>query len=261
MNDQAAIVKQHLTTLGIDADAVTIYLELIRRGFSSALQLAKATGISRTQVYRCLEELTQKSLASAEQLNYGTLYRPLPIDNIEHLLVARESETAAVRNDLGMMTEALRAIAGGAGTPATVRHHYGIAGLKQANWNLTKADKEYRVFEAAHLDQHLDKEFARRHRERCIERNLISYDLTNDTVVRLQDIEPIILEQSFVRHIDPGVLTINFEIYIYNDVVTLLDYRRGHELAIEMHHPILHGMMRQLFDAMWAQATPLEITR
>jgi hypothetical protein len=29
---------------------------------------------------------------------------------------------------------------------------------------------------------------------------------------------------------------------------------------MEIHHPTLHTMMRQLFEAMWNMATPLEIT-
>ncbi len=258
--DQAATIANYLEKLGVEPDATAVYVELIKHGHSSALQLAKATGISRTQVYRHLEALQQHSLVSAEQLNYGTLYRPLPLENIEGLLANREAETAAIRNDLGAMTAALQALAGGSGPKATVQHYYGVAGLKQVNWNLTKANKEFRVFEAAHLSAHLDKAFARRTRERYIERGLTSYDLTNAVRVSAKEIEPFEPSRTFIRHIDPEVLTINFELYLYNDVVTLLDYSAENAMAIEVHHPALHAMMRQLFDAMWAQANPIQIT-
>jgi sugar-specific transcriptional regulator TrmB len=258
--DQVAIIQKYLGKLGVEPDTVTVYIELIKQGYSSALQLAKATAISRTQVYRHLEVLQQHGLASAEQLSYGTLYRPQPIENIDGLLANREAETAAIRRNLGAMTAALQAIAGGFGPKATVQHFYGVAGLKQASWNITKANNEYKVFEAAHLSAELDVAFARRHRERCIERGLTSYDLTNDTVVRAKDIEPFNPKKAFLRHIDPQILTINFEMCIYNDVVTLLDYTEKNSIAIEIHHPTLRTMMEQLFDAMWAQATPLEIS-
>jgi sugar-specific transcriptional regulator TrmB len=259
--DSSNILKKYLEKLGIEPEATGIYLELAKQGHSSALQLSKASGISRTQVYRHLDDLKNIGLVSAEQLSYGTLYRALPLENIEGLLANREAETAAIRRNLTGMAKFVQELAGTGDNQATVRHYYGIAGLKQANWNLTKADKEFRVFEAAHLDQHLDKAFARKHREKCLEKQLISYDLTNNTTVRLKDIEPDDPERSFYRHIDPQTLRINFEIYIYNERITLLDYRRGHEMAIEIDHPILHAMMRQLFDAMWAQATTIEITR
>ncbi len=151
-------------------------------------------------------------------------------------------------------------MAGSAGPKATVQHYYGPAGLKQVNWNVTKADGEYRVFETAHLSAHLDKTFAHRLRERCIEHGLTSYDLTNDTSVFAKDIEPYTPDKTFLRHIDKDILTIQFEVLLYNDVVALLDYSDGQQMAIEIHHPSLHAMMRQLFDAMWNIATPLEIT-
>ncbi len=256
--DQSAIIKKYLGKLGIETDAVAIYLELVKQGYSSALQLSRATKISRTQVYRHLEALQQYGLASAEQLSYGTLYRPMPIENIEGLLAAREAETAAIRNNLDAMAAALQAIAGGSGPKATVQHYYGPAGLKQANWNITRADHEFKVFEVAHISVHHDLAFARRHRERVIERGLTSYDLTNDTIVRAQDIEPYEPSRTFFRHIDPEILTINYEIVLYNDITLLIDYHA--QMAVEMKHPAFNQMMAQLFDAMWAQATPLEIT-
>ncbi|HSX29160.1 MAG TPA: helix-turn-helix domain-containing protein [Candidatus Saccharimonadales bacterium] len=257
--ESAAVIRTYLEKLGIEPDATTVYIQLVRNGHSSALQLAKTTGISRTQVYRHLEVLQRNNLVSAEQLSYGTLYRPLPLDNIEGLLASREAETAAIRRNLGAMTAALQAIAGGSGPTASVQHYYGIAGLKQANWNLTKADKSYKVFEAAHISVHLDKAFARRLRERYIERQLTSYDLTNATKVSAREIEPFEPSRTFLRHINPEVLTINFEMCLYNDVVTLFDYSKN-AMAVEIHHPALHAMMEQLFDAMWVQATPLDIT-
>ena len=258
---QGAVIKKYLGKLGVDEAAVTVYLELVRQGYASALQLAKATDISRTQIYRHLETLQTHGLASAEQLSYGTLYRPMPIKNIEGLLANREAETAAIRRNLGAMTAALQAIAGGSGPKATLQHYYGPAGIKQANWNTTRANGEYRCFEVAHISQHLDQAFARRHRERCMERQLTSYDLTNDTVARAKDLEPFEPSRTFLRHIDPAVLTINFELVLYNDVVLLLDYTKNNSMAVEIHHPAMNAMMTQLFDAMWAQATPLEITR
>ena len=261
--DKTEIIKKYLGKLGIEPESVVVYLELVRLGHSSALQLAKATKISRTQVYRHLDALQQQGLVSAERLSYGTLYRALPLESIEGLLANREAETAAVRRNMAGMAAFVQSLASATDRKpeATVRHYYGIAGLKQANWNLTKADKEFFVFEAASLNQHLDKAFARKHRERCLELGLTSHDLTNATVMHAKDLEPLNLDRTFIRHIDPAVLTINFEVYMYNEILTLLDYRAGQEMAIEIHHPLLHAMMKQLFDAMWIQATPLKVVR
>jgi sugar-specific transcriptional regulator TrmB len=258
--EHRATIATYLDKLGIEPESTAVYIELIQHGHSSALQLAKATGISRTQVYRHLETLQHNSLVSVEQLNYGTLYRPLPLENIEGLLVNREVETATIRGNLGAMTAALQAIAGGSGPKATVQHYYGVAGLKQVTWNLTKATKEYRVFESAYLPTHLDKAFVRRWRERCMERNLTNYVLTNATQVHAKNIKPFEPSHTFMRHIDPNVFAVNFGAYLYDNVVTLLDYSAENTAATEIHHPTLHTIMRQLFDAMWLQGKPLDIT-
>jgi predicted transcriptional regulator len=258
--EHIATITTYLERLAIEPEATKVYIELIKNGHSSALQLAKLTNISRTQIYRHLEVLQQHGLVSAEQLSYGTLYRALPLENIEGLIANREAETAAVRRNLGGMVQALQALTGGNGPTATVQHYYGLAGLKQVNWNLTKAKDGFSVFEAARLSQHLDQAFARRCREQFIHNRLHGRDLTNALTVKHKEVEPIDRSLSEYRHIDPDLLDITFEVYIYNDVVTLLDYQQGNQMAIEIHHPSLNKMMQQLFDAMWAVSMPLEIT-
>ena len=155
--DALKVVQEYLQVLGVEPEATTVFVELTKQGPSSALQLSKVTGISRTQTYRRLEELQTIGLASAEQLSYGTLFCAMPFENIKALLAQREAETSLAKNNLDGMSNLLQQLAGSAGPKATVQHYYGLAGLKQVNWNLTKADNEYRVFEAAHLSQHLDK--------------------------------------------------------------------------------------------------------
>lgn len=258
--DHSAL-QHYLERLDVEPEVTNVYIELVKVGHSSALQLAKTTHISRTQIYRHLEVLQERGLVSAEELSYGTLYRALPFENVEALIANREAENNALRRNLKSMASALQQLAGSAGPKATAQHFYGIAGLKQANWNLTKADGEFRVFEVAHINQHLDKAFARRCRERYTERELTSYDLTNATHVRASELEPFDPLRSHFRHLDPEVLAINFEVYIYNDVVTLIDYSQEQQLALEIHHPTLHAMMRQLYDAMWAIAIPIKIEK
>ncbi|HSE61039.1 MAG TPA: helix-turn-helix domain-containing protein [Candidatus Saccharimonadales bacterium] len=252
-------LQAYLKKAGVEPAATRVYLKLNKEGPCSALQLAKTTGVSRTQVYRYLEALQAIGLVSAEQLSYGTLFRALPLESLEGLITDKETEAAELRGQLADMSRLLQHLAGSNGPKATVQHFYGIAGLKQANWNLTKANKEYRVFEAAHLHQHLDKTFAKRHRECVLEKQIYSYDLTNAERTTAAELEPFNPAMCELRHIDPQVLHINFEMYIYNHVVTLLDYSKENAMAMEIHHPALHAMMRQLFDAMWQLGTPITV--
>jgi sugar-specific transcriptional regulator TrmB len=257
--ETAGAIKKYLGRLGVEPEAATLYMELSRNGYSSALQLAKSTGISRTQVYRLLEGLQQIGLVNGEQLSYGTLYRALPLENVGPLLAEREAETAAIRGDLRAMTDALKALAGGTGPEAAVRHYSGMSGLQEVSWNLGRAQKEFRVFEGAQAKNQRDPAFARRCREQYAARSLYGRYLTNAEKIAMREVEP--LDPAYVqyRHADPMALTISFDLYIYNDIVTLVDYE--HATATEITHSPLRMMLQQLFDAQWALATPLQISK
>jgi sugar-specific transcriptional regulator TrmB len=256
---EIAKVKNYLKRLGVSATEAALYIELFRVGPTTALKLARSLAVPRTQVYRELENLQQMALVSADKLSYGTIFHALPLENVESMLEARKSTTEALVRELGSVSDVMKLLAGSSGPQATVRHYYGRAGLRQVNWNLTKARKEFRVFETKHLSQHLDADFARRCRERFIERKLHSFDLTNERVHKRKDLEPVDLARAKLRYIDPKILDVKFEMYIYDEVVTLLDYSERNSMALEIHHPSLSVMMKQLFDAMWKTAEDVEI--
>lgn len=254
-------VEQYLERLGIGRDTVTLYLELASLPNPSVLQLAKSLGISRTQVYRQLEVLRNYNLIDSRKLSHGTQYHALSLDNIESVLEDRQAELGQAKRDLDTMAQLVREFVAQEDNKSIIRHYYGLNGLKQANWNLTKADGEYRVFEAASLMHHFrsDPAFVRRCNERMAERKLISYDLTNIRNPNLTEMVPLDVRLAHYRYIDPAILSINFEVYLYNDTVTLLDYEPAVMNAVEINHPVLFKMMRQLYDIAWNMATPIEL--
>jgi sugar-specific transcriptional regulator TrmB len=258
--DQQSLVS-YLQNIGLSRDSALAYLALYQLGPSSALQLSRQAGLSRTQTYRCLEELEKQTLVSSEQLSYGTIYTALPMTNIEGLLSTREAETTRLKGELNSMMGLAQSLIGASKeNEATTFHYHGIAGIKQVNWNLTRADKEYFVLEMSHITDHFDETFGRRHRERQLERGLTSHDLTNSKTVTAKELMPVDLTKTHYRHIDPKILTINYELYIYNDIVTLIDYDLESSWAIEIHHAGLNTMMRQIYAALWSLGKPIKIS-
>jgi sugar-specific transcriptional regulator TrmB len=258
---EAKRLKSYLKRVGVSSDAAAVYIELFRVGPTTALKISRALNIPRTQVYRELDSLKALSLVSADKLSYGTLFRALPLDNLESLLRDRRAVTEQLSNELASVAQSMQIMAGSSGPKATVRNYYGIAGLRQANWNLTKASKEFRVFETSHLSERFDQEFVKRCRERILERKLLSFDLTNHKRHSVKDLEPFDPSKVKLRYIDPKILDIKFEMYIYDEVVTLLDYSEQQRMAIEICHPNLSTMMRQLFDAMWMMGEDVVFAR
>jgi sugar-specific transcriptional regulator TrmB len=250
----------YLKQFGLSEVESKIYILLATEGPFSALQLAKETKLPRTQVYRYLEVLVEASLVNAEKLSYGTLYSALELSNLEAEIESRVLKATKLHKQLPLLNSLMKDLAGSQKSQkTTVKHYYGLAGIKQANWNLSKATKEFRVFEQKHLNAHLnDPLFTKRLKERFIEKGLKTYDLTNSERVNITDIEPINLDKSKMRHISPSIIEINFEVYVYDSTITLLDYTPDRMMAVEVNNPSLSKMMAQVFDAIWAQGKDIE---
>jgi hypothetical protein len=140
------------------------------------------------------------------------------------------------------------------------RHYHGVDGLKQVNWNLTKAEKEYRVFEVARIPQLFDHAFAARCRQRMVEQKLVSYNLTNQRSLSASELDPLDMSITHYRYIDPRVFTIEFEIFLFDGVISLVDNRPEVLQAVEIRNAPFYTMMRQIYDTMWQLGKPLEIS-
>jgi sugar-specific transcriptional regulator TrmB len=258
-NVQVEQLKNKLAAFGLAPAMADIYIHLLRHGPLTALQLSRALPYSRTQTYRHLEDLQALQIVSCTQFAHGSVYEALPPEQLEQIVVSKQAEARSLHEKLTEVKSLFGHFQTGGGPRAKVLHYSGVEGIKQVNWNLTKAQNEYRVFEVAHLSQYLDKNFAARCRARTIEQGVRTFDLTNTPESSIKDLEPFDPSLSQLRYIEPSVLAIKFEMFIYNDIVTQVDYSGDEIFCIEVYHPALKAMQMQLFDAMWRQAVPVKL--
>lgn len=243
-----------LEVFGLTDETSRLYLSLLKSGPQGIMAIVKQLNLGRNVAYRLLEELTEKQLVSVANKSFGKKYSALAPSAFEGVIARREAETSKMRGTLTGLVANLEALAGGE-AKSRIIHYDGIEGLKQVNWNLTKAKKEFRVFELEHLSNYLDESFAEKARRIWAERKITSYDITNHTSIEpyTKDLE-YLHKYSKYRHIDKKILDIKFEMFIYNDVVTLLDYKSDHPQSVEIYNQSLSDMQRQLFDVIWSQA-------
>ena len=250
--DKLDITKQ-LEQFGLDEETAELYLALLKTGPQGVVSIAKRLNKGRNVIYRLIAELESRQLVSVAGKSFGKEYTALDPAAFEGLIAREEGRTSQMRASLDTMIDGLYAYAGGKGASKIV-HYDGVEGLKQVNWNLTKAKREYRVFELSHVSDYLDEAFSENLRHEWAKRGITSYDLTNQKTVEpySKNLE-YLLKCSKYRYIDPAILDIQYEMFIYNDVVTLLDYKSDRLHAVEIHDAALSCMQRQLFDAIWAQ--------
>lgn len=248
------VIREFLKDLGLSPDQAEIYLYLSLLGPSTVLALAKAIGSGRTRLYPLLETLAHKGLVVINEKHYGTTYEALSSQSLEFLVHEHENKAAKLRNEFVGVQEALLGLTGGVVKGSRVVEYKGADGLKQINFNLTKAKGEFRVFELAHLDEHpgMNKSFVERLRHAFFDQKINSFDLTNDPDWYFITV-PQDPDHKYQRgcYIDPNVFKIAIETYVYNDCIAYLQYDQDEIFGVEIYNQSLADQQKQLYDLVW----------
>ncbi len=259
--DAEKLLKQkvvvYLKQLGLNAEQGLAYCYLLEYGPQTVLSLSRGLKTGRTKLYPLLEDLAKKQLIAIHERHYGTSYEAHPPEVLEFLIIEKERKAENLRKNLPAIKHALETFHTTSPTTSKVIEYRGVDGLKQMNFNLVKADKEFRAFELTNLNVHLGKHFAEKNRQRFAENNITSYDLTNNAEWHLETEIGAYRKRSKARYIDPKIFKIEFETYIYNNCVALLSYEKEDIFGVEIYNEKLARQQKQIFDLLWSQANPL----
>jgi len=247
-------VVAYLKHLGITSEQSLAYLELLQRGPQTVLALSRSLKTGRTKLYPLLEDLAVKQLITIHERHYGTSYEAQPPDVLAFLVQEKVQLAEKLQGNLPAIQHALGTFQFTAPSTSKIIEYRGVDGLKQMNFNLTKAKKEFRVFELESLAGHLGTRFAEKLRETWAENHIISYDLTNNPNWELTTQAETYRTLAKVRYIDPKIFHIEFETYIYNNCVALLSYHENDIFGVEIYNEKLAHQQIQLFDLAWANA-------
>ena len=260
MNNKEKILKQ-LKLFGLSNQASTLYLSLLSFGSCGIVELTRRLKMGRNVVYRLLDELEEKQLITISQKSFGKEYSAMHPEAFEGIINSRAAEVSQMESVLPGLALNLEAMIG-KNKQSKIVHYEGVNGLKQVNYNLTKAKKEFRVFELEHLSDYLDKNFAEKLRRIWVNKKITSFDITNSKKIKAYTTDMEYWSKcSKYRYIDPKIFEIKFEMYIYNDVVTLLDYKCDTPHCVEIHNQSLADMQRQLFDTIWIQGKDMKFNK
>lgn len=259
---QKQILVENLQEFGLSADEATIYIELTRRGPSTSYGLHMSTGTGRSVVDKILMSLVDRNLVSLEETSKSKIFTAFPYKNLSSLVEVKEVEVESMKNSLNKVYEKFSEFTNSTTSgDSKVLHYYGIGGLKQMVWNTLRAKEKMRIFEVSRLSAFMQKSFAERYRKEATLRGIKHYDLTNEShMPGWTDVQEYVDKYQKLRFIDPEVLEIKFEIYIYNDVVTMIDYKNNELLGIEVYNKHLAMLQMQLFDYVWNDAEVMVVT-
>ena len=254
-------VTPFLNELGLTNDQVNAYLYLLHLGKSSVMNLSSAMGSGRTRLYPILESLVDLQIVKVDQQHYGTTYEALNPASLDFLVTKKETEAHRLRNEIDNITEKLTSLSGTTNGVSKVIEYRGIDGLKQINFNQTKAQDYVYVYELAHLDEHetMPQSFVDRMRRMTYENNITTYDLSNNKdwgFVRMPTNPKGLFQKA--SYIPKEIFEIKVETYVYNDVIAYLGYDKDEPFGIEIYNKELVEQQKQIFKILWSMGTEVK---
>jgi sugar-specific transcriptional regulator TrmB len=258
-------ILKSLFKLGIETDVAQVYLALWINSPMTVVQLSRHLDMGRNKIYRILDDLKELNLVSEIEKNKGSEFTALDYSNLRFQIEKKKENLEKAEKGFKDLLQQIPYLQNASEVSSNVIHYTGLEGLKQVNWNLVHTEDMYRVYEVSRLSQYLEEEFAEKLRREWLQRQIYSRDLTNDTEIEGHtNFSDFTKKYSEYRHIDLEILKIETEIYIYNNVVTVLkydnlEYNPNSIFCVEIHNEALANMQKQIYDIIWKQAEEFEI--
>lgn len=261
MSEQTDNLKTLLGPFGLSREEASIYLELLKNGSRSALQISRSLHIGRTKVYRILDTLIAKELVINEYDEVGFKFVASEPVKLELLLAQREGELVALKQSLPQVKSLLEQLMGSNHPDSKVLYYRGKRGLSQVNFNLLKAKDCFCSFEVANAEAYMDHDEAEVLRQELVDAKITARTITNMTHIEAYtDVTRLVKEFWEIRYIDPKEFKIQADVFIYNNVYALCHYLKdGDMFCVEMINQELAMMQKQLFEYLWSRTKPLTI--
>lgn len=249
-----------LKPFGLSEEETKIYLHLLAKGIKSAVELSRELKMARTNVYRYLEKLIDKSLVQQKITKQGKKFRAGPYRQLEMLILEKEQEVDFLKKVSPVVFQQLASLQRDRKEKTKILYYEGLDGLKQITWNTTETKGELFIFEIADMSAFLDYGITEEVRREFVRNQVSIKELTNlQKIPAWTKVEELVEKYWRVRYLDPRELKMEFELVIYNNVYAIYGFQGDDIFGIEIYNDQLARMQKQFFRFMWGKAKPMKI--
>ncbi len=243
-------LKQVVKQIGLTAKHATVYESLLIRPNSTPLQLARETRLNRSSLYRYLEELRAKGLVDLLLGDKTSKYRANS-EGLNHYLLSEESRVEQLKKSIPKLVKELGESKVTAGSE--VKYYQGTEGLKQMIWNVVNQKDEFLGLGYQDWNATVGKNYADKLRQKMLDNKLRSREILNevDDSFAFTDLGKGYSQVYEHRAIDPKILLINHDTYIYGDVFAYYYHYEGEYFGVEIHNKEIARTERQMFEVLW----------
>lgn len=247
----------YLRRLGLTPEESKVYLALLR-GSMSHLEVSRKTGVNRTKVYRIVDTLSAKGLVSNETSIDGRILAAKDPANLEISITTAEEKLKHKRETYLTALPILQAIHASKDRPQDtdfiVNTYEGIDGFRQMLWHELKANGELLIYGSGTIDDLVSSSrWAEKHRIKTLEagykiREILNPDSKAEQFTKNRDF----LEKAYQKRlIPPSILPLDQQIVVYNNTVTIYNWRYDQKVGAEIINRAFADTHRSIFERYW----------
>lgn len=256
---------EYLLKLGLSQESATIYLSLLGKKGQTAQEIAKATKVPKTTVYRRIDALKQIGLIEEQVEEYKKVFAATSADFFNLLIVKKEQEVKELRAQLPHIRHLLLGQFQSFDPETKVLFYRGQDGIQQMLWNMLKGKVDVVGFTYRDLTPFIGKSFSENWTKELRANRSTVKDIFSDEYIKSKFEAKTPDEVSWnlgdSRYIAPNILDITHQLDIYNNVVSIYNWHKGDIFGIEIYNEKVAKLQRQIFEVMWNMGEVYDLTK
>lgn len=252
-------VRNYFAKLGLESEIADIYLALHANGPQTISALSRNSKVERTKIYRIIDRLLESNLIEVETHSKRGIVKAAPISNLHILLNQKEQDLRSLQDELGLIEQVLAR--NSLSDPSTrVQFYTGAEGVRQMQWNQTKAKSELLSIIDEPISEALGKAFTLRWAEAINQSEIKLRMIVSPHFKELNRAWFVseglteITNNVTSRVIDPGQFPITNNTDIWDDVVAYYNWKDGEIYGIEIYNKDIAATQRNFFEMLWQTA-------
>lgn len=243
------VIKQ----IGLTDKHAAVYEKLLSRPNATPLQLARETKLNRSSLYRYLEDLRTKGLVELLLGDKTSKYRPSP-EGLNQYLLSEESRVDKLKTTIPSLVKELKTKESVSGSE--IKYFQGVDSLKQMLWNVVSTKTEFVGLGYQDWNSSVGKTYADKLRHKIVDENVKSREILNivDDEYSYTNLGIGYTRVYEHRAIDPKILEIKHDTYIYDDVFAYYYHYQGEYFGVEIHNAQIAKTEKQMFEVLWELA-------
>lgn len=244
-------IQTALEGAGLSEKEIKAYIVLLEMGPQHANAVARAAGISRSNIYYHLEQLKEKGLITTySNWDNTQFFKAEPANSVVRYLEDQQKTLENKISEVESVAESLDALAGTGGTQVpSMRIYENVERVEQLYDEIMDSDIMNAIVNIDRVDEFFPK-FGAKFPELVAERGMDVKELVVDTDGAKSYRKSIKGDKHDVR-----ILSKEFnhqtDILIYNNEVAFISYDGGSPSAWVVQNPAIFATQVEVFDELW----------